>query len=84
MGAYTLLFADLVDSTSLVERLGEMRAAALWEEHDRRARRLFSQHDGREIDRSDGFLLLFERPDDAVRFAGAAAHQGLGRWRVVS
>jgi hypothetical protein len=23
-------------------------------------------------------------PDDAVRFAGAAAHQGLGRWRVVS
>jgi len=69
MSTHTLLFTDLVDSTALVERLGDSRAAALWTEHDRRARRLLAQHQGHEIDRSDGFFLLFDRPEDAVRFA---------------
>jgi predicted ATPase/class 3 adenylate cyclase/Tfp pilus assembly protein PilF len=67
--SYSLLFADLVDSTALVERLGDERAAVLWQAHDREARRLLARHAGREIDRSDGFFLLFERPADALRFA---------------
>ena len=69
MGEHTLLLADVVDSTALVERLGDARAAMLWAEHDQRARRLIALHAGREIDRSDGFFLLFQRPGDAVRFA---------------
>jgi len=77
MGGYTLLLADLVDSTSLVERLGDARAAELWTEHDRRARQLLAQHDGLEIDRSDGFFLLFKHPDGAVRFA-AEYHRLVG------
>ena len=65
----TLLFTDLVDSTLLVERLGDARAAELWADHDRRARDLLAQWNGREIDRSDGFLLIFGQPAAAAAFA---------------
>jgi predicted ATPase/class 3 adenylate cyclase/Tfp pilus assembly protein PilF len=69
MGRNTLLFTDLVDSTALVARIGDARAAELWTEHDRQARRLLAQRDGLEIDRSDGFFLLFHHPRDAAHFA---------------
>jgi TolB-like protein/class 3 adenylate cyclase len=65
----TLLLCDLVASTRLVERIGDSAAADLLTRHDRIARDLLSTFNGREIDKSDGFLLLFERPIEAVRFA---------------
>ena len=65
----TLLLCDLVASTRLVEKLGDVAAAQLLARHDRIARDLLALHDGREIDKSDGFLLLFERPVEALRFA---------------
>ena len=65
----TLLLCDLVASTQLVERVGDASAADLLARHDRFARDLLSTFNGREIDKSDGFLLLFERPIEAVRFA---------------
>jgi serine/threonine-protein kinase len=65
----TLLLCDLVASTRLVERIGDAAAAELLAQHDRAARELLHKHDGREIDKSDGFLFLFERPIEAVRFA---------------
>ena len=64
-----LLFTDIVDSTSTTQRLGDDRAAALWSEHDRRARDLLRKHNGREIGRSDGLLMLFETAVDAARYA---------------
>ncbi|HEY6512158.1 MAG TPA: tetratricopeptide repeat protein [Burkholderiaceae bacterium] len=64
-----LLFTDVVDSTLRVEQLGDARAAELWAEHDRRARDLLVRHHGREIDRSDGFFLLFDAPLNALRYA---------------
>ncbi|VTU39036.1 hypothetical protein H6CHR_05372 [Variovorax sp. PBL-H6] len=64
-----LLLCDLVASTHLIERLGDAAAAELMARHDRIARDLLVAHGGREIDKSDGFLLLFERPVEAVRFA---------------
>ncbi len=67
----TLFLCDLVASTRLVERVGDRAAAALLARHDRIARDLLSTFAGREIDKSDGFLLLFERPIEAVRFAMA-------------
>ena len=66
---HTLLLCDLVASTQLVERLGDATAADLLARHDRFARDLLATFNGREIDKSDGFLLLFERPIEAVRFA---------------
>jgi TolB-like protein/class 3 adenylate cyclase len=65
----TLLLCDLVASTKLIERVGDSRAAELLARHDRLARDLLATFNGREIDKSDGFLLLFERPIEAVLFA---------------
>ena len=65
----TLVLCDLADSTALVERLGDLRAAELFRKHDRLARTLLHQYGGREIDKTDGFLLMFERPVEAVAFA---------------
>lgn len=65
----TLLLTDLVDSTGLVERLGDTAAAGLFREHDQLVLKLQQQWRGRLIDRSDGLLLLFERPVDGLGFA---------------
>ena len=65
----TVVLCDLVDSTALVERLGDQHAADLIRRHDRLARVLIRRHGGREIDKTDGFLLIFERPIQAVAFA---------------
>lgn len=65
----TLVLCDLADSTALVERLGDQRAAELIRKHDRFARALMLQHGAQEIDKTDGFLLMFERPIQAVAFA---------------
>lgn len=69
MAVHALLFSDVVDSTNLVERLGDARAADVWAAHDRRARDLLPRHRGREIGRADGFFLLFDSARDAAAFA---------------
>ncbi len=65
----TLVISDLERSTELVARLGDRRATDLGARHDHAARALLDRHGGREIDKSDGFLLLFERPIEAVSWA---------------
>ena len=80
MTELALLFTDVVDSTRLTERLGDTRAAQLWAAHDQRARELLAHHAVREIDRTDGFFLVFDRVVDAASFVLAyhAALAGLG------
>lgn len=65
----TLLLTDLVDSTGLVERIGDNAAAELFRAHDRIVLDLQQRWRGRLIDRSDGLLLIFERPIDGLGFA---------------
>ena len=65
----TILLTDLVESTALVEQLGDGPAAELFREHDRLVVELQQQWRGRLIDRSDGLLLLFERAIDGLGFA---------------
>ncbi|MBS0381442.1 MAG: putative peptide modification system cyclase [Proteobacteria bacterium] len=65
----TLVVCDIADSTALVERMGDQSAAKIIRKHDRLARALVEQHKGREIDKTDGFLLLFDRPVQAAAFA---------------
>lgn len=72
----TLLLSDLVGSTRLVEALGDREAAALFRRHDRLARDALEEYGGREIDKTDGFLLIFDRPWSAVRYA-LSYHQSL-------
>ena len=65
----TLLLTDLCDSTELIEKLGDAPAAELFREHDTLVLNLQQEWRGRLIDRSDGLLLVFERPIDGLGFA---------------
>ncbi len=76
-----LLLTDVVDSTQLLERLGDEAAATLWAAHDRAARDLLREWRGLEIDRTDGFLLLFESASDALGYA-LAYHRALAGFEV--
>ena len=75
-----LLLTDVVDSTQLAERLGDAAAAELGAAHDRVARDLLRAWRGREIDKTDGMLMLFEQAADALGYALAyhGALAGLG------
>jgi len=64
-----IVLLDLIGSTQFVQRVGARRAAIHFQYHDRLARSLIYKYDGREIDRSDGFLCSFNRTIDAVNFA---------------
>ena len=72
-----LLLTDVVDSTKLSEELGDTAMAEVWNQHDRAARDLLPGFGGREIDKTDGMLLMFERAEDAVRYA-LAYHLAIG------
>ncbi|MEP7102455.1 MAG: AAA family ATPase, partial [Burkholderiales bacterium] len=73
---HALLLTDVVDSTKLAESLGDAAMAALWTSHDRVARDLLPTWRGREIDKTDGMLLLFDDVTDAVGYA-LAYHRAL-------
>lgn len=71
-----LLLTDVVDSTRLAQQIGDVAMAALWAAHDRVARDLLPVWRGREIDKTDGMLLLFEQAADAAGYA-LAYHRAL-------
>lgn len=77
------LITDLVDSTRLVAAIGDAAAHEWFGRHDRLARDLLARFGGLEIDKSDGFLLLFTDPAQAVGFA-LAYHQALRQLSVDS
>lgn len=64
-----IVLLDIIGSTAFVQKYGAVKAAQLFQYHDRLARSLIYKYNGREIDRSDGFLCSFERVIDAVNFA---------------
>jgi predicted ATPase/class 3 adenylate cyclase len=64
-----LLLTDLVDSAALAQQLGDTAMGAVWAAHDRSARDLLRQWRGREIDKTDGFLLLFDSAVDGLGYA---------------
>lgn len=72
----TLVLTDLVDSTKITGQLGDEQIFTVFGRHDRMARDLLAANHGREIDKTDGFLLLFDRPLDALAYA-LAYHAGL-------
>ena len=63
-----IVLLDIIGSTAFVQKAGASVAAQWFQVHDRLARSLVYKHNGREIDRSDGFLLSFDRIIDAVNF----------------
>lgn len=66
----TILFSDIVDSTAMLEKLGDHAWAELLQEHNLRIRAAIDQSRGREMATlGDGFLALFDGPARAVRAA---------------
>ena len=80
--ARALLLTDVVDSTKLSEELGDRAMAEVWSAHDRMARDLLPIWRGREIDKTDGMLLLFGSASDALNYA-RDYHRGLAGLPVV-
>ena len=64
-----IVLLDIIGSTSFVQKYGAQKAAKHFQYHDRLALNLIYRYQGREIDRSDGFLCSFDRTIDAVNFA---------------
>jgi len=70
----TVLFTDMVDSTTHAASLGDHRWKALLADHDDRVREALSQYQGREVDSAgDGVFATFDGPARAVRCAQAMA-----------
>ncbi len=66
----TVLYTDIVDSTGMLERMGDERWRGLLDMHDDMARRLVEAHGGRFIKSTgDGVLATFDGPGRAIRFA---------------
>jgi class 3 adenylate cyclase/pimeloyl-ACP methyl ester carboxylesterase len=78
----TILYSDLVDSTSTAASLGDDRWRNVLNDHLREARRLMGQYAGRELNNAgDGFLIGFDSPSAAIRYGfaliDASRRQGL-------
>jgi class 3 adenylate cyclase/pimeloyl-ACP methyl ester carboxylesterase len=68
----TVLFTDLVDSTSRAAELGDRRWHRLLEQHQEAVRRQLARFGGREVKTTgDGFLATFDGPARAIRAADA-------------
>jgi class 3 adenylate cyclase len=66
----TFVFTDIVDSTRLVELVGDEGWDSLSSWHDRTVRECIASHRGREIKHEgDGFFIAFPHPRSAVDFA---------------
>ncbi len=64
-----LLRLSLHRPEKVAERLGASRAEGLLTRHDILVRELLRDFDGLELECDEGFLLMFELPIDAVRYA---------------
>ena len=66
----TFMFTDIVDSTRLVETLGDEQWGSLLAWHDRTLRACFEARAGEEIKHEgDGFFVAFTEPDSALECA---------------
>jgi class 3 adenylate cyclase len=66
----TVLFTDIVGSTTRAAELGDRRWRDLVEEHDRLVRSRLERYRGREVKTlGDGFLATFDGPGRAIRCA---------------
>ena len=77
----TVLFTDIVDSTRRAAQIGDRDWHALLDAHDAVVRSQLARFRGREVNTSgDGFLVMFDGPQRAIRCAMAIrdAVQALG------
>ncbi len=69
----TVMFTDIVDSTSRASEMGDRDWRALIERHDELVRHQIGRHRGRAVKTlGDGFLATFDGPARAIRCATSA------------
>ncbi len=79
-GTVTLMFSDIESYTRLLERLGDLAAYQLVQEHNTIVREQTKAHGGHEVElRGDGFLLAFASARQAVQCAIALQRAFLAR-----
>lgn len=77
----TFMFTDIVQSTNLVEVLGDESWRHLLRWHDETLRSLFAEHGGQEVKQiGDGFFVAFDHPSEAIECA-VAIHRRLEKHR---
>lgn len=64
-----LVMIDIVDSTKTTEKLGDMKMSQKMRLYDRISRGLLIKWNGLEIDRTDGYLLVFENMREALEYS---------------
>jgi class 3 adenylate cyclase/pimeloyl-ACP methyl ester carboxylesterase len=70
----TVVFTDIVGSTELAAQMGDARWRRVLEDHRAAVRAEIERFRGREVNTTgDGFLVTFDGPARAIRFANAAA-----------
>jgi class 3 adenylate cyclase len=79
----TLLFTDVVDSTAILKRVGDVAWRDMLSQHFEAERRQLERFGGREVNTTgDGMLAAFDAPAQAIRCASAitdaAARDGIG------
>jgi class 3 adenylate cyclase/pimeloyl-ACP methyl ester carboxylesterase len=73
----TILFTDIVDSTTKAATLGDRRWSELLDRHDQATARTIARLGGRVIKTTgDGVLATFDAPTRAIRAAAELVHQG--------
>jgi pimeloyl-ACP methyl ester carboxylesterase len=76
----TVLFTDIVDSTTRAIELGDRRWREVLESHNALVRRELLRYRGREVDSAgDGFFATFDGPARAIRCASAIV-EGVGEF----
>jgi len=64
----TIVFTDIVSSTDLVNKLGDVPARDIFIEHDKLVRNQIEKYEGKELQNlGDGFMLSFESASSAIR-----------------
>jgi class 3 adenylate cyclase len=79
-GTVTILFSDIEGFTSLTERIGDLRANELLQDHYALVRATIAEHGGFEVKvHGDGFMVAFSSASRALRCA-RAIQQAQQRW----
>ena len=69
-GHRAIMFTDIVESTEMTARLGDVAATELVRAHDALVRRALARHDGREVKHlGDGIMASFDSTSAAVECA---------------
>jgi class 3 adenylate cyclase len=80
----TIMFTDLVGSTEMTARLGDLQSVEMVRAHDAMVRRALKERHGREVKHTgDGIMASFKQAEDAIE-AARAIQQNFAAFNLAS